>query len=107
DEARRQARGILEGLQREGRYSWLRALTGEGVLALMRAIPYGSLLLNSEAISNAIRDAAGEGVTIGAEQITQVWTRLHERLGSQLGDYVHAPWRLGKAIGQDLANFAR
>lgn len=36
DEAKKQAQGVLKGLQQEGRYAWLHTLPGEVVLALIQ-----------------------------------------------------------------------
>ena len=107
EDARRQAKGILEVLHREEGHTWLGALTGEGVLALMRTIPYGSLVLTNDVVANAIRDATTQGVTIGVDKIRQVWSSLQDRLGSQLRDYLDAPWQLGKGIGHDIAQMAQ
>ncbi len=109
DDARKQAQGVLKGSQQDDRYAWLRSLPGEIVLALIQSVPVvkNLPLLKDDAIAKAVSNAANAGVTIGVEQITQVWTLLYERLGDDLSDYLDAPWRLGKAIGYDLAQFAR
>ncbi len=109
DDAKKQAQGVLKGLQQDDRYAWLRSLPGEVVLALIQSVPVvkNVPLLKNDAITKATSNATNAGVTIGAEQITQVWTRLHERLGDDLSYYLNAPWRLGGAIGHDLAQFAR
>ena len=107
EDARKQARGILEVLQREEGHTWLGTLTGEGILTLMRAIPYSSLVLTNDVVTNAIRDATAQGANIGIDKIKQVWSSLHDRLGNQLDDYLNAPWQLGKGIGHDLAQFAQ
>ncbi len=109
DNAKKQAQGVLKGLQQDDRYAWLGSLPGEIVLALIQSVPVvkNLPLLKDDAIAKAVSNAANAGVTIGVEQVTQVWTRLYERLGDDLSDYLDAPWRLGKAIGYDLAQFAR
>ncbi len=109
DDAKKQAQGVLKGLQQDDRYAWLRSLPGEIVLALIQSVPVvkNLSLLKDDAIAKAVSNATNAGVTIGVEQIAQVWATLHERLGDDLSDYLDAPWRLGKAIGYDLAQFAR
>src|SRR5205085_7798611 len=109
DDAKKQAQGVLKGLQQDERYAWSRSLPGNVILALIQSVPVvGNLpLLRNDAITKAISDVSNMGVSIGVEQITHVWTRLHEQLGDDLSDYLDAPWRLGRAIGHDLAQFAR
>ena len=109
DNAKKQAQGVLKVLQQDERYAWLRSLPGNVILALIQSVPVvGNLpLLKNDTITKAISDASNMGVSIGVEQITQVWTRLHEQLGDNLSDYLDAPWRLGRAIGHNLAQFAR
>lgn len=107
DEATKLAQDVLGVLQRDERYSWLRGLAGEGVLALLRLIPRSQVVLGSEQIANKIKDATGEGVQIGIEQIQQVWARLHDKLGPKLNNYLERSLHLGLGIGRDLAEFAK
>jgi hypothetical protein len=107
EDATKLARSVLNGLQRDESYSWLRGLAGEGVLALLRLIPHSQALLGNEQIAKNIKDATGEGVQIGIEQVRQVWVRLHEKLGSRMNDYLEQSFVLGQGIGHDLAQFAK
>jgi len=107
EEATKLARGVLGGLQQDERYSWLRGIAAEGILALLRLIPRSQVLLNNEQIANKIRDVAGEGVQIGLEQVQQVWARLHDKLGSKLDNYLEQSLHLGLAMGRDLTGFAK
>ena len=107
DEAKKRARGVLESLQRDDRYGWLRGLAGESVLALLRLVPLSQGILNQEKVAEKIKEVAGEGVQFGIEQIRPVLTRLHDHLGSKLSDYLEQAIRLGQGIGHDLASFAK
>src|SRR5690348_6463120 len=79
EEARKQASGVLESLQKDDRYAGLRRLTVDGLVTLIRTVdptPISKVLENEKA-----KDALSEGMKIGAEQVAHASTKLRETLG--------------------------
>lgn len=109
-EAQQQARNELNALQRKD-HPWLSTITSEALLAVLRTValpvPGATSFLNNEAVAKAIKDVAGEGVTVGVEQIRQVWVRLQDRLGERLGNFLDASLHLGQGLGRDLAQWSK
>jgi tetratricopeptide (TPR) repeat protein len=104
-EARKQARGVLESMQQDDRYAGLRKLTIDGLVTLVRAFdptPATAWLDNEK-----IKQGIDEGVKIGADQLAHVYTKLRDNLGHKLSDYLEPALKLGLSLGRDLARFAR
>jgi hypothetical protein len=109
DEAKQQAQGVLKQLQRENSFAWLQTIPGEVVLTLIQSVPVlkNAPILKNDTITKAVSEAINEGTKIGVERISQVRTKLSERLGNRFFDYTDASWQLAKGLGYDLAQFAQ
>ena len=105
DSARKQADIVLGRMQNDDRYTALRGLTIDTLSDLLGAVTPGFV---SKIVTNAqVKDAANEGVQLGAELIAQVHAKFRADLGHKLEDYLDASTRLGLALGRDLRAFAR
>jgi len=104
DEARKKASGILDGMRQDDRYGWLRGLAVETITTAIRTyVPGSGVVLDNPAVKKA-----SEGVAeFTQEQVAHLRERLHDRLGSALGDYLDPALRLGLALGDDLHDLAR
>jgi len=108
EDAQKQARGVLDSMQKDDRFAWLRGVAAEELVKLVRQrVPLSSLVLGDEKIAGQITEGISEGIKFGAEQITQVYTKLHDKLRHKLNDYLDPALRLGLALGRDLSHFAR
>jgi tetratricopeptide (TPR) repeat protein len=104
DDARKKANGILDSLRQDDRYGWLRGLTVDAITTAIRTyIPGSSTILDNPSVKSATAEAA----KLTQEQIAHLRTRLHDRLGSTVGDYLDPALRLGLAVGRDLHDLAR
>ncbi len=105
EDARKQASGVLDSLQKDDRYAELRQLTVDGLLTLIRTIdptPITKLLDNQKA-----KEGIAEGVKIGADQLALVYTKLRDHLAHKIIDYLEPALKLGLSLGRDLARFAK
>ena len=105
EEARKQASGVLDSLQKDDRYAGLRRLTVDGLVTLIRTVdptPISKVLDTDKA-----KDALSEGTKIGAEQLARAYTKLRDHLGHKLSDYLEPALKLGLSLGHDLARFAK
>jgi len=104
EEARKKASGILDGMRQDDRYGWLRGLAVETITTAIRtSVPGSGVLLENPAVKKA-----SEGVAqLTQDQVVHLRERLHDRLGSALGDYLDPALRLGLALGHDLLDLAR
>jgi tetratricopeptide (TPR) repeat protein/GTPase SAR1 family protein len=101
---RKKASEVLDTMQKQDHYSWLRGLTVEFITSTIRShIPGSNLVLDNPSVKVAVDEVA----KLTQEQIEQISSTLYKRLGSDLSDYLEAPVRLGLAIGNDLSNFAK
>jgi tetratricopeptide (TPR) repeat protein len=101
---RKEASGVLDTLQKDDRFGWLRNLTVEGILFAVRThLPGSSLILENEKVKEAAY-AAGKTTE---EQVSQIFARLRDKLGSKISDILDPTLRLGLALGRDLHKFAR
>ncbi len=104
EQARKEASTVLDGMQKDDRYGWLRGLTVEAITSAVRTyVPGSAAVLENE----QVKKAADAVAKLTQEQIAQVHARLHDRLGSKLGDYLGPSLRLGLALGSDLQEIAR
>jgi tetratricopeptide (TPR) repeat protein len=104
EKARKKASGVLDSMQKDDRYAWLRGLTVEAIMAAVRSsVPGSSVILDQP----SVKSAANEVAKITQEQFAQVHAKLHDKLGNTLGDYLEASLRLGLALGRDLHEFAK
>ena len=104
EEARKKASGILDSMRQDDRYGWLRGLAVETITTAIRTyVPGSGVVLDNPAVKKA-----SEGVAeFTQEQVAHLRERLHDRLGSTLGDYLDPALRLGLALGHDLRDLAR
>ena len=106
--ARREARGILEDLQKDDRYAWLRKIASEEIVAVLRTvIPGANLVPGIDKIAEGAKEGLDQAIKIGADQAKQLYTKLNDRLKDKLGDYLEPTLKLGLSLGRDLSNFAR
>lgn len=104
EKARKEASRVIDSMQKEDRYSWLRSLTVDMITTALRTyVPGSKAVLEHEKVKGAI-DAAAK---LTQEQLSQLHAKLHNKLGSKLGDYLESSLQLGLALGSDLAAFAR
>src|SRR6266567_5398572 len=108
EEARKQASGVLESVQKDDRYASLRVLAGPAAITLLRWIaPRVGQVLDSAKVTEQVEEVIGQGAQIGAEQLVHAYSKLHDKLGHRLDDYLEPALRLGLALGRDLSRFAR
>ncbi len=108
EEARKQASGVLESVQKDDRYASLRVLAGPAAITLLRWIaPRVGQVLDSAKVTEKVEEVIGQGAQIGAEQLVHAYSKLHDKLGHRLDDYLEPALRLGLALGRDLSRFAR
>jgi tetratricopeptide (TPR) repeat protein/energy-coupling factor transporter ATP-binding protein EcfA2 len=108
EEARKQATGVLDSVQKDDRYASLRMLVGPGAITLLRWIaPRVDQALESAKVTEKVEEVIGQGAQIGAEQLVHAYSKLHDKLGHKLDDYLEPALRLGLALGRDLSRFAR
>ncbi len=104
EKARKDASGVLDSMQKDDRYAWLRGLTVEVIRGAVRTnIPGSGVVVDNP----SVKAAADEAAKLTQEQISRVHDRLRDKLGNKLGDYLDAALRLGLALGHDLHDFAR
>ncbi len=104
EKARRDAEHILDGMQKDDRYGWLRGLAVDTITTTIRGYMPGSKAILD---NPKVQTAANEVAKLTQEQIIQLRGRLHDRLGNTIGDYLDPSLRLGLALGRDLESFAR
>ncbi len=108
EEARKQATGVLDSVQKDDRYTSLRMLAGPGAITLLSWIaPRVGQALDRAKVTEKVEEVIGQGAQIGAEQLVHAYSKLHEKLGQKLDDYLDPALRLGMALGRDLSHFAR
>jgi tetratricopeptide (TPR) repeat protein len=108
EEARKQATGVLDSVQKDDRYASLRMLAGPGAITLLSWIaPRVGQALDSAKVTEKVEEVIGQGAQIGAEQLVHAYSKLHDRLGHKLDDYLEPALRLGLALGRDLSRFAK
>ncbi len=104
EETRKKAEGVLEGLRNDDRYDWLRGLAVEAIItAVGTYAPASKAVLDNPSVKKGV-DAVAK---LTQEQISRVLTKLHDKLGAKLNDYLDSALRLGLALGRDLAKFAK
>jgi len=108
EEAKKQATGVLDSLQKEERFASLRLLAGPGAITLLNWIaPRVGHVLDSAKVTEKVEEVIGQGAQIGAEQLVHAYSKLRDRLGHKLGDYLDPALRLGLALGHDLSRMAK
>src|SRR6266446_2865845 len=108
EEARKQATGVLDSVQKDDRYASLRMLAGPGAITLLRWIaPRVGQALESAKVTEKVEEVIGQGAQIGAKQLVHAYSKLHDKLGHKLDDYLEPALRLGLALGRDLSRFAK
>jgi tetratricopeptide (TPR) repeat protein len=106
--ARREARSILDNLEKDDRYAWLRKIASEEVVAVLRtAIPGANLVPGIDIIAAGAIRGLDQAIKIGADQAKQLYTKLSDRLKEKLDDYLGPALKLGLSLGRDLSNLAR
>src|SRR5258708_2979697 len=104
ENARKEASGILDTLKKDYRFGWLRDLAVEGILTAVRThLPGSTLVLENE----RVKEAAYAAGRMTEEQVSQLFTRLRDKLGNKMSDVLDPALRLGLALGRDLRKFAR
>src|SRR6266702_554184 len=106
--ARREARSVLDNLQKDDRYAWLRKIASNEVVAVLRTvIPGVNLVPGIDIIADGAKVGLDQAIKIGADQAKQLYVKLSDRLKEKLGDYLEPTLTLGLSLGRDLSNFAR
>jgi tetratricopeptide (TPR) repeat protein len=91
-------------MQKDDRYAWLRGLAVEAVTGAVRTyIPGSNTVLDNPTVKSAVNEVA----KITQEQASQIRTKLHDKLGNQISDYLNPSLRLGLALGRDLYEFSK
>ena len=104
EKAKKEASNVLDSIQKDDRYGWLRGLTVEIITSAVSTYVPGSKAVVENKL---VQDAAGAVAKLTQEQIAQVYAGLQNKLGSRLGDYLEPSLRLGLALGSDLLDMAR
>jgi tetratricopeptide (TPR) repeat protein len=104
EKAKKEASNVLDSMQKDDRYGWLRGLTVEIITSAVSTYVPGSKAVVE---NKQVQDAASAVAKLTQEQITQVYAKLHNKLGNKLGDYLEPSLRLGLALGSDLRDMAR
>ncbi len=107
EEARKQAERVIESLRSDERYAGLRWAAGEGLITLLRLVPYVGAPLRDEQIAGKAKELLGESAAITAEQLVRLHARLSDKLGAKFGDYLEPDLKLGLNLGYDLRDLAR
>ena len=107
ENARKQAIRVIETIRDDQGSRSLSRLTSEGVVALLRLVPYVGTPLKDEQIAEAIKGFVGEGIDIAAGKVAQLHAKLHDKLGTRFGDYLEPDLKLGLNLGYDLREFAK
>ena len=104
EQVQKEAGNVLDGMQKDDRYGWLRELTVEAITSAVRTyLPGSTVVLENQ----RVKDATEAVAKLTQEQIVQIHAKLRNRLGSKLGDYLEPSLRLGLALGSDLRDVAR
>jgi hypothetical protein len=91
-------------MQRDDRYGWLRGLAVEAITTAVRTYVSASVaVLDNPNVKQGLDEAA----KLSQQQVSHVYAKLQDRLGSRLGDYLDPALRLGLALGRDLSTFAK
>src|SRR5579875_1294232 len=104
EQAHKEAQRVIEGMRSDDRYNWLRDLTVEGINTALKAIIPGSGAALAVPLVKTAEDAAAK---LTQEQVGQLVTHLRNRLKQRADDFLVPDLRLGFALGEDLARFAR
>jgi energy-coupling factor transporter ATP-binding protein EcfA2 len=108
EDASKQATGVLDNIRKDDRYASLRMLAGPGAITLLNWIaPRVGHALDGAKVTEKVEEVIGQGTQIGAEQLVHAYSKLHDKLGHKLDDYLEPALRLGLALGRDLSHFAR
>ena len=106
--AGKEASSVLDALQKDDRYAWLRKIASTEVVAILRTvIPGVNLVPGIDSISDIAKDGLDQAIKIGTDEAKQLYAKLSDRLKDKLGDYLEPTLKLGLSLGRDLANFAR
>ncbi len=104
EKARKEANGVLDRMKQDDRYGWLRSLTVDTITMAVRTfVPGSSVVIDFPGVKTATNEVA----KITQDQLGQIHERLHDKLGTMIGDYLDPSLRLGLALGEDLHDFAR
>ena len=104
EKAKKEASNVLDSMQKDDRYGWLRGLTVEIITSAVSTYAPGSKVVVE---NKQVQDAVSAVTKLTQEQIAQIYARLHNKLGNKLGDYLEPSLRLGLALGSDLRDMAR
>ena len=104
EKAKKEASNVLDTMQKDDRYGWLRGLTVEIITSAVSTYVPGSKAMVE---NKQVQDVASAVAKLTQEQIAQIYARLQNNLGNKLGDYLEPSLRLGLALGSDLRDMAR
>jgi tetratricopeptide (TPR) repeat protein len=104
EKAKKEASYVLDTMQKDDRYGWLRGLTIEIITSAVSIYVPGTKAVVEK---KQVQDAASVVGKLTQEQIAQVYARLNTKLGNKLVDYLEPSLRLGLALGSDLRDMAR
>ncbi|MBV9707585.1 MAG: hypothetical protein JO125_09280, partial [Chloroflexi bacterium] len=103
--AREQAQQVFASLKQDEQFSsWLPKLISEGMATGLGALfpPAGPFLR-----SDAVKEGISQGLAFTESQLTQLWTKLRDKLDQNLTYHLEPDVHLGLALGRDLAGFAK
>jgi tetratricopeptide (TPR) repeat protein len=108
EQARKQASDVIESLQKDDRYAWLRKATSQEAIALVRTfVPAVNVVPGIDTIAGAAQQGLEQGMKFGAEQARHLHEKLRDKMGQRLDDCLDPALKLGASLGRDLARFAR
>jgi tetratricopeptide (TPR) repeat protein len=108
EQARKQASGVIESLQKDDRYAWLRRATSQEAIALVRTfVPALNVVPGIDTVAGAAQQGLEQGMKFSAEQARHLHEKLRDKMGQRLDDCLDPALKLGASLGRDLARFAR
>ncbi len=108
EQDRKEAGGVIEALQKDDRFAWLRRATSQEAIALVRTfVPAVNAVPGIDTIAGAAQQGIEQGMRFGAEEAKHLHEKLRSRLGHRLDDCLDSSLKLGLSLGRDLARFAR
>ncbi|GHO45987.1 tetratricopeptide repeat protein [Ktedonospora formicarum] len=113
--ARKQAYEVLDQLQQDESFAWLRGLglARDALLTLLsvatstNSLEGLSILFSNELVREKTGEFIESGARIGKEQWERLRKHLEERIEDDLSGYLDAPLQLGLALGKDLAHLSK
>lgn len=106
EDANNKVLGVLNDLQSEDKFAWLRSGIGDLTVILINHLWPDADVAIDEKNAKLISEAVGGGLKFGAEQLAVLRAKIKQKLGEQLSDYLEPQKKLALALGSDLQKLA-